>query len=84
MGFLLKKFINDNYYDMEWPGIAPRKVLSIVNGIIAIREEASIWEGLLCADGQAALGPIGITRDNGAGTITITLKRYNILSLNIN
>ena len=47
-----------------------RKVLSIVNGIIAMREEAAIWEGLLCADGQAALGPIGITRDDGAGTIT--------------
>ena len=50
-----------------------KKVLSIINEIIVIREEASIWEGLLCADGQAALGPIGITRDDGAETITVTI-----------
>ena len=37
-----------------------RKVLSIVNEIIVMREEASIWEGLLYADNQAALDPIGL------------------------
>ena len=47
-----------------------RKVLSIVNGIIAMREEVAIWEDLLCADSQAALDPIGITRDDGARIIT--------------
>ena len=49
-----------------------RKVLNIVNEIIAIREKAAIWESLLYIDGQAALGPIGITRDNEARIITLS------------
>ena len=55
---------------MEWPSIAPGKVFSMVNGIIAMSEEASIWEGLLCANGQAALGSIGLIANAEIETIT--------------
>ena len=44
-----------------------------MNEIIAIREEAAIQKSLLYIDNQAALDPIGITRDDGARTITITI-----------
>ena len=39
--------------------------------IIAMREETSTWESLLCADGQATLGPIGLMANAEAGTITL-------------
>ena len=36
-----------------------------------------LFKKIFICDNQAALGPIGITRDNGAGIITL-ISRYRV------
>ena len=65
------------YYVTVWSGLACQEVLSIVNGIIAMREEASIWEGL-CVRWPSSARPHWDSgqcwHDDGAGTITLVCR----------